>query len=100
MAASARPMASVLLPEPPFWVANTIVCIINPLDSYLGGRWLRHTSRNRILRCRAMLAQTCPARSKGHLKSLGDRGRPNQNNAMMPDYKIVAIPYDYWRNSA
>jgi hypothetical protein len=34
MAASARPMASVLFPEPPFWVANTIVCISSPLDGF------------------------------------------------------------------
>ena len=44
MAASARLMASVLLPEPPFWVANTIVCISDPLDGFQA-YGLRHTSR-------------------------------------------------------
>jgi hypothetical protein len=32
MAASVRLMASVLFPEPPFWVVNTIVGISSPLD--------------------------------------------------------------------
>jgi hypothetical protein len=40
----------VLLPEPPFWVASTIVCIeVNPLGSFSGGRWVRHTKSHRIL---------------------------------------------------
>jgi hypothetical protein len=47
MAASARLMASVLFPEPPFWVANTIVCISGPLDSFQAFG-LRH-ERRRIL---------------------------------------------------
>jgi hypothetical protein len=38
-----------------------------------------------------------PARSKG---LEGIAVVRISNNAMMPDYKIVAIPYDYWRNSA
>jgi hypothetical protein len=34
MAASARLMESVLFPDPPFWVVNTIVCILLPLDGF------------------------------------------------------------------
>src|SRR5260370_36889190 len=64
IAASERPIASVLLPLPPFWVASTIVCIVNPSECLLRDPRLRHTELHRIRRCRAILAQDVPARSR------------------------------------
>src|ERR1700724_662735 len=64
IAARARPIASVLLPLPPFWVASTIVCIVNPSECLLRDLRLRHTELHRGLRCRAILAQDVPARSR------------------------------------
>src|SRR5471032_2372411 len=43
MAARARPMASVLLPLPPFWVASTIVCIVGSLGVFVAGFAVRST---------------------------------------------------------
>src|SRR5437762_3847200 len=86
MAASARPMASVLFPEPPFWVANTIVCISRPLDGcQVFG--LRHKS--------------CAAFCDAELRARSDVPSPIQRSgiavvrisqfAIMPDYGIVVI---------
>src|SRR5215471_12214077 len=63
-AATARPMDSVLLPLPPFWVAMTIVCIEDvPRNSYgLSGYAILKV--HRIRRCRAILALDVPARSE------------------------------------
>src|ERR1700724_1473901 len=72
IAARARPMASVLLPLPPFWVANTIVYIVGSFGLVL--RDLQYALLlHRILRCRAL-----PLRTAGALrKNVGDRGCPN-----------------------
>jgi len=35
-------MESVLFPDPPFWVVNTIVCILRPLDGFQRS-WVRFT---------------------------------------------------------
>src|SRR5215218_3791447 len=96
MAASARPMASVVLPEPPFWVASTIVFIEGPLDGFSGRSVVTpHQSQSR-----SAIAEPSSLRPASPIQRFfEDRGRPNQYRAMMPDNKIVAIPYDYWRNS-
>src|SRR5437763_2529955 len=97
MAASARPMASVVLPEPPFWVAKTIVCIDGPLDSFEGFCGYATRSRNRILRCRAIARSDLPSPIQ---RPFGIAVVRISNIAMMPDYRIVAIPYEYLRSSA
>src|ERR1700694_2225195 len=51
IAARARPIASVLLPLPPFWVASTIVCIVNPSECLL--RDLRFATLSCIAVCDA-----------------------------------------------
>src|SRR5258705_12742579 len=86
MGASARAMASVLLPEPPFWVANTIVCISGPLDSFrVFG--LRHTSCAAFCDAELHARSDVPARSKGQ----GIAVVRISQLAMMPDYGIVVI---------
>src|ERR1700738_5697906 len=62
IAARARPIASVLLPLPPFWVAKTIVCIVD--SSGIGFHGICGYAHCIVLRCRAILAQDVPARSK------------------------------------
>jgi hypothetical protein len=62
------------LPEPPFWVANRIVCIVDPLDRFSGCLRLRHANVHRV-RCRAILAQDVPSPIQRRQR---DRGCPNQ----------------------
>src|SRR4051812_7108301 len=68
IAARANPTASVLLPLPPFWVAKTIVCILNSFGFVFGDLRLRALSCI-ALRCRAVLAQDVPARSRNSKES-------------------------------
>src|SRR5215207_6006963 len=82
VAASARPMASVLLPEPPLWVASTIVCIESPLDSLVGVCGTPHAWVHRIY---AVPGNSCPGRAR---PDPGDRGSPNQYSIMMSAYGL------------
>src|SRR5258707_14673210 len=90
MAASARPMASVLFPEPPFWVANTIVCISGPLDGLSAVFGLRLTRKPGFCGGEAQLAQTYPVRSKGEIADA-----PISHLAMMQECGILAFPVEH-----
>src|SRR5438876_3994315 len=84
-------MASVVLPEPPFWVANTIVCIEKSFGLRWSGYAVRHTLGASHLRVAGQfLPRTCRPDPKGSRKS-------ESVHFMMPDNGNVAIPYDYWR---
>src|SRR4029078_2403477 len=85
-------MASVLLPEPPFWVASTIVCISSPLDSFQRsfGYALQEA---RILRRRGL---SPPRRSQSDPKEEIADVRIT-HLAIMQDCGILAIPGEHGR---
>jgi hypothetical protein len=90
MAASARLMESVLFPDPPFWVVNTIVCISSPLEGAFGGSWVTPYKKPAFCGGVPELAQTYPARSKGEIADVRI-----SHLAMMQDCGILAIPDEH-----
>jgi hypothetical protein len=74
-------MASVLLPLPPFWVANTSVSIEDSFECFYGDLRLRRTGLHRV---------TMPSDSRsgraGPIQGLQDRGCPNHQRARMADF--------------
>jgi hypothetical protein len=90
MAASVRLMASVLFPEPPFWVVNTIVGISGPLAGLWAVFGLRLTKSPHSAAARRSSPQTYPARSKGEIADVRI-----SHLAMMQECGILAIPGEH-----
>jgi hypothetical protein len=80
----------VLFPEPPFWVANTIVCISGPLDGLSAVFGLRLTRKPAFCGGEPQLARTYPARSKGEIADVRI-----SHLAMMQECGILAIPGEH-----
>src|SRR3981189_92356 len=76
-------MASVLLPLPPFWVANTIVSIAIPSDCFYGNLRFRRTELHRI----TMPSNSRSGRAGPILEGSQDRGGPNHQHVTMAGFE-------------
>src|ERR1700716_1912871 len=76
-------MASVLLPLPPFWVANTIVSIAIASDCFYGNLRLRRTELHRI----TMPSNSRSGRAGPILEGSQDRGGPNHQHVTMAGFE-------------
>jgi len=85
-------MESVLFPDPPFWVVNTIVCILRPLDGFQRswGYALQDSPHS------AAASRSSPRRTQPDPKEEIADVRITQL-AMMQDCGILAIPGEHGR---
>src|SRR5215472_6824826 len=89
LAASASPMASVLLPLPPFWVANTMVCMGKDILICLRAPRIRQTALHPLLDAEPFSLRTCRA-DPGHF--LGSRWSESRNGSRV--YHKPGAVYD------